>query len=223
MKPSSPILALRPLIFALLVVLIPKQLNAQGTVFDSNLGPSAGSIPIDGSVWLGQQFQTGNNPGGYVLDSIQVQMAAASGTPSGFTLSFFSALNGVPSQYLGVLTGSANPATADLYSYDASALNLTLAPSCDYFVVESAANPSSQGSYEWDAAAHDTGGEDGWQDLSLAFSNDQGNDWTRTGRTAYEMAITATAIPEPSTWVLCLLGGGVFAIAPKRKANWLRP
>src|SRR5271170_5037429 len=98
--------------FIVLAVILLGVLNvhAQGTLYDSNLGDYFSTVPTDSSYWAAQGIETGNNAGGYLLDSAQVEMAAASGNPSGFTLSLFSAVNGVPLQSLGVLSGSANPA-----------------------------------------------------------------------------------------------------------------
>ena len=209
MKLNFPLFASRRLAFASLIVLIPKLLNAQGTVYISNLGTlGGGGGNINATSWVALGIETGGNSQGYVLDSVEVHMAAATGSPSGFTLSLFSTASGLPSQSLGVLTGSANPASSGVYTYDASALNLTLAPSTEYFVVENATSLPSQGSYEWGITGGGTTTVGGWQDVSTEFSNDQGNDWSPLFRTPLQIAVTATAVPESSTWVLFLIGGG---------------
>jgi hypothetical protein len=186
--------------------------HAQGTLYDSNLGGYISTVAADSSDWSAQGFETGSTIAGYVLDSIQVQMAAANGNPSGFTLSLFSALNGLPFQSLGVLSGSVNPANAGVYSYDASALNLTLATSTPYFLVESATSPSSQGSYEWDITRGSANGLYGWQNLPPEFTSDSGSDWNQGVRTMFDMAIYATAVPEPPQWALLLFSGAALVL-----------
>lgn len=112
-------------------------------------------------------------------------MAAATGSPGGFALSLFSAQNVLLGRSLGVLTGSVNLVSAGVYSFDASALNFTLAPSTEYFLVESSTSSSSQGSYEWGIVLGYPGGTVGWQTADPALSSDQGNDWSLGSRSTH--------------------------------------
>ena len=65
--------------------------QAQGTLtYLSNLGqPSSGSDIVGSNSWLFTTFRVGTNPNGYVLNSIQLEMTDASGTPSGFTVMLY--------------------------------------------------------------------------------------------------------------------------------------
>ena len=218
MKKNSSIRLSQVSIFTSLIILTPGLLQGQGTLVDSNLGTASGSDQVNYTQWIAQSFETGNNPQGYTLNSVEVQMAAATGSPSGFTLAIFSAADqtsqSVPALLIGNLTGSFDPTTAGVYSYDASGVNL--APSTEYFLVESATTTSSQGSFGWDFVVG--GGPTGWQNISPAFSSDQGNDWSPSSRFAFQMAIYATPVPEPSPWILLAWGGGILLWVRSRRA-----
>ena len=66
-------------------------IQAQGTMtYLSNLGQSStGSLAAGSDSWLAAGFQTGTNNGGYVLNSIQLAMNAASGNPTGFKVMLY--------------------------------------------------------------------------------------------------------------------------------------
>ena len=66
-------------------------MQAQGNLYLSNLGEtSSGSAAVASDAWLAEVFKTGTNPSGYVLNSVQLFMDAASGSPSGFSVSIYS-------------------------------------------------------------------------------------------------------------------------------------
>ena len=53
--------------------LAPQITQAQGTIYLSNLDqPSTGSLAVGSDSWIGVPFLTGNNVGGYVLNSFQL-------------------------------------------------------------------------------------------------------------------------------------------------------
>src|ERR1700679_483175 len=71
--------------------LVPQIIQAQGTItYLSSLSPTSTGIHSVGSdSWLAAGFETGNNIGGYELNSIQLGMAGVSGNPSGFTVMIY--------------------------------------------------------------------------------------------------------------------------------------
>jgi hypothetical protein len=126
--------------------------HSQGTVYISTLNqPSAGSAAVGSDSWLAVAFYAGSNPGGYALDSVQLDMTPASGDPSGFTVQLYAGgdyMGGVaPASSLATLTGSSDPVTAGLYNYAAS--GVTLYPSTPYFIVLTAGTPVASGAYAW--------------------------------------------------------------------------
>jgi len=196
-------------VLLIVALLIAQSAQAQGTLYLSNLGDTAGAyVSIGSSDLIAQGFETGTDSGGYVLNSVQLGMAAASGNPSGFTVSVYSSLNGYPSADLGTLSGSSNPSSAGVYSYTTS--GLTLAASTEYFVVAMAAASPSGSYFAWVAnpAESPYTSVDDWSILP-DFASVNGSAWAVSERTyGFQTGIYATAVPEHSTWILCLLGGG---------------
>jgi hypothetical protein len=107
----------RALVFAC-ALLAPQNLHAQGTMtYLSNLGQlSNGSNAVGSDSWLAALFYTGANAAGYSLDSVQLGMADASGSPSDFTAMIYGMnskmIGGIfPGSSLGTLDGSLVGAT----------------------------------------------------------------------------------------------------------------
>jgi hypothetical protein len=205
-------------------LLLPLMVQAQGTLYVSNLGQTpTGSAAIGSDSWIAQQFYTGTNADGYVLNSVQLLMDAASGSPSGFTVSIYSFNNSNygPGSNLGSLSGS-DPAAGGVFTYTAS--GLTLSPSTAYFIVQTSAMPVAQGAYVWSAAngANGTEGSDLWAiDGSYASSSD-GSSWTvydGRGEDVFQMAIYATAVPEPTTLALAGLGLACLSFWRRRQGK----
>jgi hypothetical protein len=207
-------------VFAL-ALLAPQTARSQGTMFLSSLGqPATGSAEVGSDSWLVAGFETGNNPGGYVLDSVQLGMAPASGAPSQFTVMLYSerdiGIAVIPGSSLGILSGSSDPETSGIYTYTTS--GITLSPSTDYYVVLTSGTSVSTGFYAWsfnNSPPVTSGGWGGTQDL--LYSSD-GSSW----RFAYEdpqFSVTATAVPEPDTLSLLALAG-LLSYAWPRWREW---
>jgi hypothetical protein len=193
-------------------LLVPQISLAQGTVYLDNLGsPSTGSLAVGSDSWLAADFLTGNNVGGYVLDSIQFSMTAASGSPGGFTARLYrsSFLSDVPGTYLGTLNGSADPSASGIYTFTPPS-SLTLVPGADYYIVLTAATTVANGAYEWSlssGSSYNPAG--GWSGFAgkLQTSNN-GTSWPGISTDEYpQYAIYATPVAEPSVLGLFCLGG----------------
>jgi hypothetical protein len=195
---------------AVLLGLLGAQIGqAQGTLQVSNLGQTpTGSATIGSDSWIAQDFGTlVNAPSTYTLNSIQLLMNPALGNPSGFSVSIYSSLN--PVDNLGSLSGS-NPSAGGIYTYTSS--GITLSAGVDYFVVVTAAAPVALGSYDWSASSGLT--ENGTLYIDDAyFSSSDGSSWMGHGRqNVFQMAIFATAAPEPGTLGLLALGGMLIGL-----------
>lgn len=193
--------------------------QAQGTLFVSNLGQTpTGSATIGSDSWIAQDFGTTvNAPSTYTLNSIQLLMNPALGNPSGFSVSIYSSLN--PVDNLGSLSGS-NPSAGGIYTYTSS--GIILSAGVDYFVVVTAATPIALGSYDWSASSGLT--ENGALYIDdLYFSSSDGSSWTGHGRqNVFQMAINATAAPEPGTLGLLALGGMLIGLRKRLGARGVR-
>jgi hypothetical protein len=195
------------------------KVQAQGTLYLSNLSESRpGYYDINSESWVAQGFETGVDSAGYVLDSALVGITGAGqlANLNGLNVSIYSALNGSPYLDLGALSGPGNPASSGPYSFTAS--GITLSPSTQYFIVATATTPPAQNIYSWifNVADLPYTSVDQW---AIGPNEDSANGATWSGAPGYgfEMEIYATAVPEPSTWVLCLLGGGFAFYFHKRK------
>jgi hypothetical protein len=201
-------------------LLSPQFAQAQGTLYVSNLGlTSSGSSSVGSDSWLAADFVTGTNAGGYSLNSFQLALADASGSPSGFTAMLYTgAPNPGPGSSLGTLNGSLNPVAGGIYTYS-PASNLTLSRNTGYFIVLTAGTAVANGAYEWSFTSTNAPTlNGGWQGSYGLFSCSDGLYWTY--RRAYaQFAIYATdlPVPEPSTLGLLALGG-FFLVWHRRRA-----
>jgi hypothetical protein len=160
-------------------------------------------------------FRAGTNASGYVLNSIQLAMTDATGSPSGFTLTLYSAIRGgdgelFPGSSLGTLNGSLDPVSAGIYTYT-PASSLTLLRFTTYFIVLTAGTTVANGAYDW---SYNNKGNIYFDNSGDWFApagvngidNNQsvnGSSWDSTLFFG-QYAVTATPVPEPSA--LGLLG-----------------
>jgi hypothetical protein len=193
--------------------------HAQGTLFLSNLSQSSPTdMAVGSDSWIAQSFVTGANSGGYILDSVQLLTASASGAPGSIMVSIYTYSGNVPQNNLGTLNGL-DPAAGGIFTYTTP--GILLLPSTFYSVVVTTTTPVAQGAYNWSATdssplfmANNYGWEFGLHD----FSTD-GSTWGYSRALTFQFGIYATAIPEPSAVSLLLLGGGLclFAYCAGRK------
>jgi hypothetical protein len=208
-------------VITIAVVLLSSQfVQAQGTMtYLSNVDQaSVGSLSVGSDSWVAAMFRTGTNPSGYLLDSIQLALADATGNPSGFTAMLYSSTGGVagpvPNYNLDTLSGSLNPVTGGIFTYTPTS-TLTLSPNTRYFIVLTSGTTIATGAYEWnymDANSYNPG--DGWSVGGVLISSG--------GRTLLpdypQFSIDATPIPEPG--VLALSGlGGLLILWHRRKSR----
>ncbi|MGH7990209.1 MAG: choice-of-anchor R domain-containing protein, partial [Limisphaerales bacterium] len=189
-----------------------RTIQAQGTTYVSNLDQTpTGSAEIGSDSWIAQEFDTlTTDPNTYILNSVQLLLNPASGSPSEFSVQIYSSpLNDAPQQNLGNLSGSADPSAGGLFTYTAS--GITLSPDMAYFVVVTAATPVAQGAYVWSAANSFTR-TGNWTIDDVYYSSANGSSWTETIRQdVFQMAIYATPVPEPET--VALFGVGLVALS----------
>ena len=142
-------------------------------------------------------------------------MNTPSGSPTGFVASVYSSAGGIPGSSLGCLSGS-DPLSGGIFTYTNS--GIMLSPSTVYLIVLTAATPAAQGAYSWnydDNFSYDTG--DYWRAGAYAYSSSNGSSWFRYSYPFQQLAIYATAAPEPST--LALAGLGLAALSFWRRKS----
>ena len=190
---------------SILGLLLPPITQAQGTTYLSNLSdPTITNVALGSDSWIAAGFGTGPNAGGYLLDSVQLLLGAASGNPAGFSVAIYSKSGNSPQNNLGNLIGADDPAAGGVYLYTAS--GLALSRSTPYYVVVTAATPVAQGAYSWAAASNPAPFNSfGWGGGVYDYSAD-GSTWNYFRVDFPQFAINATAVPEPSTLALAGLG-----------------
>ena len=191
----------------------PPNVHAQGPMtYLSNVSQSSvGSRTVGSDSWLAAIIRTGTNSAGYMLDSIQLKLEDASGSPSGFTAMLYDesvSFGGFdPGTSLGTLMGSVDPAASGIYSYTAPP-NLTLSAQTHYYLVLKAETTVADGSYNWsraDSYSYNTTG--GWGVSSwFLYSLNGGSSWISDLNVYPQFSLTATPIPEPGTLGLVMVG-----------------
>jgi hypothetical protein len=205
---------------ALAFLLAPQILQAQGTMYLSNLSDApVGVLPIGSDSWLGLPFIVGRNPTGYTLNSFQFSMADASGVPDDLSVTLFQGrLNsGVLSgTTIGSLEGSLSPVSGGIYSYTPSS-TITLTPGNLYAVILTAGTSISAGAFNMNNADAIDAESTGWVGSDFAgvtiWTSSNGSLWGGNASDAPQYAVYATAVPEPSAWAVFLFGGGVLMYA----------
>lgn len=218
---------MKKLIFVILIILIaklfaPPFIQAQGTLYLSNLGePSGGSVAVGSSgssAFVETPFTTGTDSEGYVLDSVQLLMGNASGNPTNGSI-----IVGIlpshgsyapPSTTSGFtrLTGPANPSTSGIYTYTSS--GVTLLPDTVYFIYVFGTGHLAGGTYNWDFADDANAvSSAGWAYTFFPGEPSSSYYFGPDGPVAQnplQFSINATPIPEPSASWLFLFGSGVL-------------
>jgi hypothetical protein len=199
--------------------------SPQGTVtYVSNLGqPSSGAVSVGNDSWFAASFITGTNAGGYLLNSIQLQMADASGNPDGFSVMIYSSVGGAgiyPSSALGPLVGAASPTSGGLYTYSTPS-SLALSQNTDYFVVLTAATAVANGEYQWSVTSMGSPGYNSyhWGGETLFAQSNNGLNWSYSPGNYGLYSLDATPAPEPGVVGLMAVGGLLFRLRRKPIRN----
>ncbi len=204
------------------VLLITQLTHAQGIIYVSSMNQTpTGSESVGSDSWYATLFRTGNNANGYELNSIQLAMANATGSPSGFTVAVYSSVSGAavfPGNSLGMLDGSLSPVNGGNYTYTDDS-GIILLPHTDYYIVLTATTAAADGdAYDWSVTStYSPVSIGGWGGDNILANSSNGSSWRFIAGAYPLFAINAIAIPEPSSSWLLLLGGGFFLYVRGRK------
>ena len=208
-------------IIIFVVTLLARQIaQAQGTIYLSNLDEtSTGSYAVGNDSWLAASFSTGGNIGGYIINSVQLAMANATGNPSGLRVLLYgtdgSPGGSTPGSSLATLNGSTDPLTAGIYSY-IPVSSIVLSPHSDYYIVLTSDTTANDGAYQWGIENASRPSSHGWLGFGVLQSSDGKTPWNYLGMDMFpqipysQFAIVATPVPEPGILALFGLGGLFF-------------
>jgi hypothetical protein len=182
-------------------LLAPQLTGAQGvmTYLDNTGQPVAGSLDLGISYGsIGTQFQTGTNEAGYVLNSLQLLFADATGSPSfsGFNIVVCADNSGGPGSIITFFATGQNPLTAGFYNYTPLTI-ATLGSNTPYWVIVYNTSGNFNSAYNLS-----------YTSTTAATAVDG---WFIPGNTAIGQAgilifaINATPVPEPSIFALLVM------------------
>lgn len=209
-------------IFASVVAFIVCQQAAAQTTYLSNLSQTDGNaIAVRGNNGaFGENqdaagFTTGNTALAYQLNSVVISIFGSINNPApGFVVAIYTNNSGQPGSLLGTLSGSNSPSTAGEYTYTAA--GITLSALTPYWVVVTGTFTASDANtfYLWNTTQSSTyTSTGGWtiQTGTVPGSDDGGATWheQQEGFTPV-FAINASAVPEPATFALALIGGATL-------------
>jgi hypothetical protein len=182
----------------------------QGTLVVSNIEQTpVGNAAIGSDFWIAQSFKVlTSDTNLYTLDSVQLRLDPANGVPGNFEVSLYSGpLGFAPQDYLGHLDGPSDPSTSGIYNYESSGIEIS-SGKC-YYIVAAGSTPIAQGACVWSTSQGVVPTQSGsWVIQNLYYSSSDGSTWEADNRReAFQVAIHATVVPEPTT--LCLAGIGL--------------
>jgi hypothetical protein len=197
-----------PVFFLFAIVLCSPRLDAQGVTFISNLElDQLGSAAVANDAWVAQSFTTGTNAVGYVLNTVQIAMSPASGSPNRLSVLLYSANGAYPGDVLMSLSGPNNPSAGGVISFTAS--DFALLPANTYWIVLTAESPLSAGAYTANIASFfGYAASDGWWTDRYYAESVNGSRWSVSPvGVDLQFAVGATAVPEPTSLALLSLAG----------------
>lgn len=177
----------------------------------SNLDEVANSADsVTSTLWRANRFTTGNNAGGYTLDSVIGRFSAQT-TAGTFIAQIYSDNESRPNVSLESLTGAA-PATAGDHTF--SSAGLSLDANTSYWIAWTAT--SGQYTPENTFSNSETS-TDGWTIGGSSASGDAGGNWTaESGPGARLFSIQATPVPEPHEYAM-FVGLGLMVFVGARR------
>jgi hypothetical protein len=174
---------------------------------------SAGTETISIQYGMGVSFKTTATD--YVIDAVTFKFMKDTATSGNITIAIYdtSGAGGTPGSIIGAPLGTVpvSSLTSTLANYTLNSLNRTLSPSTNYYLTATSTDITSgapRGSVTQQTTGLTTGS------VGYSFKN---NTWTGPYSGFYGQAsISATAVPEPSTYALGAIATGVFAFIARR-------
>ena len=215
-----------------IVLLLCSSTASRAANLISNLGqPSSGfglgvgtNNPATGpNLMRAETFKTGTNPLGYRLSSVTLAMGGSTGSDLGNLLvQLYDTSAFKPTSSIGDFIVPSNPFSEGQYTYAFSNTGLILAPATYYSVV--VRSPDSAGptvsQFGWrtaTTAALDPASEPSWALFDNLVKTEGVSSWSSVRTGPYQFAIDATAVPEPTSFVLLAIGAWMLLTETLRR------
>jgi hypothetical protein len=198
--------------------------SAQAAVVFGNLGldgagaiGSSGGTTLNNTTWRAQGFTIGAGVTDLVLATVTIGFNVNANGSADVRLDLYSNNSGVPGSSLFNTTKTLAANTLNLpitFTFDQ-----TLSAATTYWIV--AQKTGGAGTVSWrpasPTAAPTTRNASGWTNANATTSSDDGVTWGSTGNgSSNSISITATAVPEPSAFVMLSLGA-IGLVARRRR------
>lgn len=182
---------------------LPSGLHAATTSNLTYPDPGWPGDTVTRTAYLASSFTTNASAASYTLDTVIVDMGTAITPGGGFKLELRSDQSLVPGAVVAELVGEGNPSDG-LFAYTPAA-TVILNANTTYWLVASVSGGT--GEYRWRAAASNDQTGDWAIGNNIGFSGNSGANWSLQGFPPSLFSISATAVPEPGSAILLLLGG----------------
>lgn len=187
---------------------------------DGSLNSNVGTFGTTGSA-SAQGFMTGANALGYALDSVTLGFISPGGfgSPGDLRVELWDDDSGSPGSVIAEF-GINNPDSAGDFTFPLIG-SFTLQPNTHYFISASTpdASTSGQNTYFWRATMStslDAGGlagwsiDDGFRTSAPVWDPNDSTPWNGPHANVLQVAVEATAIPEPACVTIVLVGAGLL-------------
>lgn len=193
---------------------------SHASVVLSNLGTSVPSYSvISSNQFLAQSFQVGNGAPGYRLDFVEIRFAQAELDTMELSLSIYDNNAGIPGIEIGQLIPDAPLGRGDNHFTPNGLLNLNAGDT--YWIVATASGGSDEfdilESAAWSGDLNlPATSMDNWAFGNAMYYISSSSEWALDTNWRNQMAIGATAVPEPSTYAV-LAGAAALGLAVWRR------
>jgi len=203
-------------ILFVLVAGLAGALSARADELFDNLGNAGTSADPTGDVWgpLADSFSTGSTAFDFTSLTVILSGTASTGSTTAYLLSDSSDSPGVIVEEIGAISETGLSAAPNLFMLSTS---IVLAPDTTYWIELTSADNNTDWQWTLDSSGVGTAGQ--------SFANFQGSGaWVvfPEDNGPYQMAVSGTAIPEPSSLSMLLAGLLVLGCAGFRRRVFSR-